>query len=372
MSVSPTVQLGGPRAQPTTPTPVVKPADSSPALARRQTARFRPSLNVDSWGGPTEPEVPKPSGGPLSDLDGTLADVDDRFDDLLAGGPTQIATETPYDLSEMREIFAQIAAGHMRPLRDFMIELQWGDPPIDWIGICRPSIAMLRKASEQVKIVGLCAALDELAEQLSLIQGSGARVVAGDDKLRIQSSYATLMEILPQTFALSETRNQREAIIVNALLQQVPDVGKVTIDKLYAAGIGTLEVLFVAKAEEVAAAAGIERRLAERIVQRFRWYRSELDAITPDEKRSPERTRLAKLLGDLTELQLEFQEVSTALPDDATTRRKRELRNGRGALMSEIQVVLARMGAVALVRELERLPFEKKIEAIDRHLSETE
>jgi len=48
------------------------------------------------------------------------------------------------------------------------------------------------------------------------------------------------------------------------------------------------------------------------------------------------------------------------------------LRNARQALVSEISVVLARMGAVDLVRELERMPFDKKIEAIDSHLQELE
>jgi len=334
---------------------------------------MRPALNADGWGGPPAEPKPEPSQGLISDLDAALRDVDSRFDEMLSGDSAFApASERPPDLTDMRELFAQIAAGHMRQVRDFMIELQWGEPPRDWIGICRPSIAMLRKACEQVKIVGLAFALDDFGDELARTEKSGERTISGAFKAALLERYGTLVDILPQTFTLSETRNQRETVIVDSLMKQVPDVGKVTIDRLYAAGLGTLEALFVAKPDEVAIAAGIELRLAERIVQRFRWYKSEIETIKPDEKRSPERVRLAKLLGDLSETHLAFVEISSALPNDANTKRKRELRNARQALVSEISVVLARMGAVDLVRELERMPFDKKIEAIDSHLQELE
>jgi hypothetical protein len=369
VSVTPTVQVGGRAPQPpksATPPPTGK--------GNRSTAKFRPAINADSWGGaPPADEAPRPSDGLISDLDAALRDVDTRFDELISGDDRLApASERPADLKDMREIFAHIAAGHMRPVRDFMIELQWGEPPRDWIGICRPSIGMLRKACEQVKIVGLAFALDDFADELNRIEKTGERTISGAGKATLLERYGTLVDLLPQTFTLSEARNQRETVIVDSLLKQVPDVGKVTIDKLYAAGLGSLEALFVAKADEVAVAAGIDLRLAERIVQRFRWYKSEIESIKPDEKHSPERVRLAKLLGDLSEAHLDFMEVSEALPTDESTKRKRELRNARQALLSEIQVVLARMGAVELVREVERLPFEKKIEAIDRHLQQAE
>src|SRR5262249_5397955 len=44
------------------------------------------------------------------------------------------------DLSEVRELFAHIAANHVRQVRDFMIDVRWGQATVDWIDICDPSI----------------------------------------------------------------------------------------------------------------------------------------------------------------------------------------------------------------------------------------
>ena len=52
-------------------------------------------------------------------------------------------------------------------------------------------------------------------------------------------------------------RSLGEAIIVHALLRQIPDVGKVTLDKVYAAGLGALDLMILAKADDVASATGI-------------------------------------------------------------------------------------------------------------------
>ena len=45
---------------------------------------------------------------------------------------------------------------------------------------------------------------------------------------------------------------------------------KNTIDKLYAAGLSSLDTLFVAKADEISATTGITEELASTIVERVR------------------------------------------------------------------------------------------------------
>jgi hypothetical protein len=146
----------------------------------------------------------------------------------------------------------------------------------------------------------------------------------------------------------------------------VPDVGKVTIDKLYAAGLSSLEVLFVARPDELAVASGIEPHLAERIVRRFRWYRSEVESTAVSDTHGPERDRLAALVDELEQLNIEFERIADS--GSAGSRAKMELRKARTAIVSEVNVLLARMGEVKLVRELERMPFDKKTVALAKHL----
>ena len=83
---------------------------------------------------------------------------------------------------------------------------------------------------------------------------------------------------MPQAFALDLDRTQREAAILQSLLLQVPEVKKVTLDRLYAAGLTTLEAMFLATPGDIAATTGIPESLAEQIVERFQAYRAQVQA----------------------------------------------------------------------------------------------
>ena len=50
----------------------------------------------------------------------------------------------------MRELFAELAANHMRHVRDFMIDVKWGEAPREWIEICVPAVTSLKRAAERV------------------------------------------------------------------------------------------------------------------------------------------------------------------------------------------------------------------------------
>jgi hypothetical protein len=307
------------------------------------------------------------AAAPVMDIDDALADVDARFEEMLSGESKSAVSERPQDYAHMRELFAQIAAGYMRPVRDFIIELQWGEAARAWIEICRPSIHSLRSSSAQMGIAGLAEALDELDVAIAEGCPAGSATIFGEPRMRILGAYAGLLEILPATFALGDAKNARETIIVHSLLTQVPDVGKVTIDKLYAAGLSSLETLFVARPDELAVATGIEPHLAERIVRRFRWYRSEVESSAVSDSHGPERDRLAALVDELEQLNIEFERVADSGGRDGA-RAKMELRKARTAIVSEVNVLLARMGEVKLVRDLERMPFDKKTVALAKHL----
>src|SRR5258708_31483818 len=104
---------------------------------------------------------------------------------------------------------------------------------------------------------------------------------------------------MPQGFALEMDRTQREHVVVHSLLSQVPGVRAVTIDKLHAAGLSTLDTLFLASAAEIVHTTGIATDLAERIAEKFAQYKKELRSAAPDATRAQEREKLSALAAKL-------------------------------------------------------------------------
>jgi hypothetical protein len=174
---------------------------------------------------------------------------------------------------------------------------------------------------------------------------------------------------MPDAFALDEERDRREPIIVQSLLRQVPDVRKVALDKLYAAGLTGLEMYYQAKAYDIAQAAGLPEALAERIVKRFSQYRREIATAPPDLERSHEHKKLAVLAARLANQNDAFASASLSWSADATGKKKR-VRKERNETVLEVNVLLARLGEVDLVKQIEKLPFQGKVDALKAYLDE--
>jgi hypothetical protein len=149
----------------------------------------------------------------------------------------------------------------------------------------------------------------------------------------------------------------------------VPDVKKVTIDKLYAAGLTTLEAMLLATPGDVAATTGIDEALATRIVERFREYREQLKAAHPDATRAQEREKVSELTARLRREHEDFEAVAKGWSREAEEKKK-ELRKARAQTLLDIQVVLARLGEVERLKEIERLPFDKKLVHLEAFLEE--
>ena len=271
----------------------------------------------------------------------------------------------------MRALFGELATNHMRQVRDFMIELRWGPTPSTWVAVCEPSVESLRSAAEKVEFDDLASGLGAFAAAMRAVDVTTTTIIEGAAREGILDAHATLAGILPDTFALDGDRSQREAAILHALLAQIPDVRKVTIDKLYAAGLTTLETMLLATVEDLVATTDIPELIAQRIVERFQRYREEMANIAVDETRAHERARIGELVEQLRRQNDEFERAATAWTEDAIQRKKDALL-ARGQTMLAIDLQLARLGEVALVRELERLPYARKVPRLDVFLAEAD
>lgn len=333
---------------------------------------------------PTPAPATAPLGGGdlgegfLDDLDDLLGDFDSNFDAAIAGAtgggqsaPVGDASShgVVVDQAPIRDLFADIAANYVRAVRNFMIEINRGDTVKEWIDICQPAVLSIKRAAEKMELQDVYRAVEDFDAILELASNSEGRMITGEIREELISTYDTLIELMPQAFTLDAERDQRESIIIHSLLMQVSDVRKVTVDKLYAAGLTTLEVFFLAKAEDLAATAGIPDWLGAKIVEKFQGYRAEIQSVAPDANRTAERAKLATLIGDLKAQQEGYERASNGWTEEAAEEKKR-LRQARQDTLLQINVVLAQLGEVDLIHEIEKLPFERRIDRLASFLVE--
>ncbi len=341
------------------------------------------SAPVDAGSSPVAPQGPPPEqAAGLPDTTGS-ADADvksqlpfsDLIDDIDSGferivdhpGPASAPAST--DVGEVRELFNQIAATHMGPVRDFVIELKLGEPPREWIDLVSPAVSSLRKSAGGMGLEDICQHLDTFLGALEVATSLGQPTLTGEAKDRLLQAHGQLAEAMPQVFFLDEERDRREPIIVQSLLRQVPEVRKVALDKLYGAGLTSLAMYYVAKPYDIAEAAGISVDLAGRIVARFNAHKREVAEVPPDAGRSREFAKLDQLSNRLREQNSAFDVAAKGWSRGAA-KDKRRLRKARHETVLQINVLLARLGEVDLVDRLERMPFHTKVDALDEYLQD--
>ena len=215
-------------------------------------------------------------------------------------------------MAEVRALFSEMAVAHARPLRDFMIEvsLSSGEPAKEWLDVAAPAATSLRRAAEAVEMPELCAALEGFMAALELV--AGERAIHREAKELLLGAYARLVELLPAAFALDGERGRREPIIVRSLLLQVPGVHKMTLDRIYTAGLNNLAMLTAAGPRDLAETTGIDLEVAGRIVERLQRYQRELAELDPGKDRARERAELEALVAALGRLHDEHERLASA------------------------------------------------------------
>jgi len=363
----PAISIGPPTAT----APAAAPAPAAKAAAAKP---GEPRNSVR----PTAPEMM--TAAPSTNGQASIADTFERLlssEDLEAGfASIERTSVTPgaysvvmSDLAEVRVLFAQLAANHVRQVRDFMIDLRWSDATIDWLPICEPALRSLRRAADKLELTDLCEALDRFSDSLREATASGAKAIAGTARETLLARYDELSRLMPQAFALDLDRTQREAAILQSLLLQVPEVKKVTLDRMYSAGLTTLEAMFLATPGDIAATTGIPEPLAAQIVERFKTYREQVQATVPDATRARDREHIAELTAKLRRVHDEYERAADSWSPGATDQKK-EMRKAREQTLLDITVALARLGEVDRLAQLERLPFEKKLAHLESFLEE--
>jgi hypothetical protein len=212
----------------------------------------------------------------------------------------------------------------------------------------------------------LVAALDGFVGALQTALDPGQPTeLTGPSRDTLLAAYAPLATCLPRAFALDGERDRREPILVRALLEQVTDLEPLMIDKLLAAGLGTLAQLFAAKADEIAVVTGIPETIAAAVATRVQAFRRATPAALATVDPASTIRELVKLLEQFRSEHSGFEEASRGWTD-ASRQAKKRLRDQRQTTFLQITIALVRLGEIDFALRLPKLPFGRRLEELDR------
>ena len=300
---------------------------------------------------------------------------DNAFESVCSGNAESNASmiETTRDEqaeAAVQELLSQIAANYATPLKSFMFELQRGTASKDEIELSRPVLDGIRGAVEIMNLPQVVQRISDLDDALLLALSSNERLVNGEIRLRILSSYEALVSIMPEAFRLGDGGEKREDIIIKSLLKQIPRLGCVTLEKLYRAGLGSLDALFLANKEDLAAATGVSGRMCELICDKVAQHRQELGSLPHGAAQSVWRSRLAGVVNSLRD-EIDAAGAPNGSPAWPTSEEQRR-RNQRQVYYLKITVILAEMGELDLLSRMHKVSFKRRMQILNEYLATPE
>jgi hypothetical protein len=302
--------------------------------------------------------------------------VDRAIDGALTETPANHATEalsrhgqsSPADIAAARATFEGLAVEHLAQVRGLMVETRAGEPSSSWIAPALSELKTLGKMAQALDLRDLCSALDGLAAVLDEAKSSGGAVIEGAMRKKVIEHYRPLTRALPGAFDENEG-DRREAIIVQELLRQAPEIEELARQRLYAAGLNRLQACLRARADEVAATTGLSIHIAARAVEVFQAYRDENPSVLAAVDRADESRRLAVLIAELEKVHDAFERAAAGWSREDRLA-KRRLRREREAAFGRTRLALARLGDLNLLARLEKQAFQKRIELLHTYVAD--
>lgn len=332
---------------------------------------------------------PAPASAPARVLEEAAPDqalsapgsLDQAFEALFptggeAGGTPARAdgVSTAADRKAVLATFEELAVGHTTPVRSFMLEVRWGEAQTSWIALARPALKSLRAMASQVEHPTLPGAIDTFDAALAELLRPGAPpVLAKPGREALLAAYAPLIAAMPRAFELDGERDRREPVVVRALLEQVPGLEPLMIDRMIAAGLGRLEALYQAKGDEIAVVADVPEGVATATAEQVQAFRRATPAALAAPDGGAAIQELRALVGQLGEDHREFETAARGW-SAADQQAKKRTRRKRDVDFARVTIALARLGEVDLALHLPKVPFQRRLqelEALGQRLSAT-
>ncbi len=321
-----------------------------------------------------------PQNSSLNPADEYQMEIDRALEGILAketpekGALPAAAIKISGEVSstDPQELFCEIAAGYCQPLKNFIFEVGRGMGRRDWVEYCRPSLRAILNGVQQMgfpeETVTPIQCLDESLARLEL---APSMEISPDLRTLILAQYEVLERRLPKIFKRGQSDSLREKMIIESLLLQLPGIGARTLNQLAAAGLASLHSLFMARAEELSAVAGISLAKAQKISNRLAQHRKWMESIPPDKMQE-------SLLDYLRELTSKLKIWGRRRPKDPfspTILAKREFpnilptRENKRVTLMQARLVLAELNELGVLRRLDKIKTSTAILILEGFLS---
>ena len=153
---------------------------------------------------------------------------------------------------------------------------------------------------------------------------------------------------------------------MQSVLRQVSVLEPLMVQRLYAVGLGRLDTLLKATAEEIAVVADLSAPVATAVVAKVQELRRGPDSA-PDLVNT--RRAVQPLVRSLESIQHSYEKAAAGWSAAAMTA-KRKHRKDREQTFLQIKVTLARAGEVDLVQRIDPLSYARRIDELERYLRE--
>jgi hypothetical protein len=266
-------------------------------------------------------------------------------------------------------LFGTLPASQLGAVKHFIEQLKRGATGQGWIETCRPVLTRMLESAEVLGMADVAARVRDLRAAVSMARTEEAQQIDSFARGLILSCWDEFAAVMPEPFELSEEDRRRENIILQALLGQIPEVGRATFEKLHGAGFTSLDVLQQTSAEDLAATTGLSRELSELIGARVRTHREVLEALGRDDASPTQDSWLSDSVSELGKAHQAFERASEAEAlNTLSADEKRENRRRCNTCALQVEVVLAELDQLPLLEELQKLGLGPRIEKLEAYV----
>jgi len=296
-------------------------------------------------------------------------DVDAAFGQIMSNvpvaGPGKLADDRAAREANAR-LFREMAVEHARPLREFRIDLSLGMVARQWVDVARPAAKSIVQGARELGEPAVVTAFEGLVKVLDRLASSGGSKISDADREALLREFEGASSGLPGALDVKSDRDRREPLLIQQLLALVPGMRKVAMDRLFAAGLSTLEAIGRASVTDLTSVGGLDPDVAAAVMNQFRAYARDRTERSPAKWGDEARRKLRALTEALGRAHEDLLDAESA-EDRARKRRARAERRTRAI---EMNILLVQLGEVDLVDELERSATERRIARIQSYVNQ--
>lgn len=290
------------------------------------------------------------------------------FDDAIKSGegeqPNEALDENDipglqHDMEDLRETFGHIAGVYIRPVRHFLTNLKSGPSTCDWLDILVPSLNTVADSAMSMGLENLSNQFNALKTTLEEACNNGSKHIDGEVREKILKAYQTLSQECPEAFGAETEGDQKDSVILHSLLRQIPGIGKTALDKIMGVGLTSINLIARASKEELSAATGISEQSCEEIINLSKDYFFESMERMAFNSPSEWLDVLAPVVSELEKFH-RARETNLNLESEERIR----LRWEREKAALNVHILLAEMGRLEILQEIQKLSFDRRIDRL--------